>query len=228
MRPKQIVARFFINCGLGRLYGGRLQKFIRSILDEIDLQDLRDSQPCRRFAGRLEMWRFVQEHYFQNAAIDYLEFGVAEGSSVKYWTGLNTHSESRFLGFDSFEGLPEDWRGDKKKGYFDAGGRLPRTSDPRVQFIKGWFENTIPSFVHGLVLKNRLLIHIDCDLYAGAMLALVYLTPFMFPGTILMFDEFSDRDNEFKAFKDWKRIYKKDTQFLGEVANCVQVSMEVL
>ena len=62
-----------------------------------------------------------------------------------------------------------------------------------VKFVKGWFRDTTPPFTRDSQLKNRLVVHIDCDLYGGAMLALVHLA--MSKGTILIFDEFFDRDN---------------------------------
>jgi hypothetical protein len=72
------------------------------------------------------------------------------------------------------------------------------------------------------------LIHIDCDLYGDAMLVLVYLTSFRSKGTILVFDEFSDREHEFKTFRDWQRIFLKNTRIIAEVENYTQISMEAL
>jgi O-methyltransferase len=173
------------------------------------------------------MWRDVQKRFVNDAAVDYLEFGVFEGESMQWWTRLNTHTSSRFFGFDSFEGLPEDWHGEKGKGYFDVCGRLPRIEDPRVKFIKGWFENTLPIFMRDFLVKNLLVIHIDCDLYGGAILALVHLAPFLTKGTILIFDEFFDRENEFKAFMDWRRIYRKNIRIVGEVNNYSQICVQL-
>src|SRR5262245_39734580 len=39
----------------------------------------------------------------------YLEFGVASGNSMRYWSGLLKNLGSRLHGFDTFNGLPQDW-----------------------------------------------------------------------------------------------------------------------
>jgi len=213
---------------LRKLQGGKLQKFIRAVLDEIDLQHVRDAYPCRSFHDRAEMYRYVQESCINGEAIDYLEFGVYQGESVRQWLSLNQHKDSRFFGFDSFEGLPEDWRPGQAKGHFDVEGAIPRIDDPRVSFVKGWFENTIPPFVRGFSNKNRLLVHIDADLYGSAMLALVHFGPFMTKGTLLIFDEFYDREHEFKALMDWQKIYRKHFRIVAEIENYGKICAELL
>jgi len=37
----------------------------------------------------------------------YMEFGVAYGASIRYWSRELKNPTSVFHGFDSFEGLPE-------------------------------------------------------------------------------------------------------------------------
>lgn len=118
--------------------------------------------------------------------------------------------------------------GHKTKGCFDVQGALPRIDDPRIKFVKRSFEKTIPPFIRDFSVKNRLVIHIDRDLYGGAMLVLVYLTSFMSKGTILVFDEFCDREHEFKAFRDWQTIFTKNTRIIAEIENSTQISLEVL
>ena len=79
----------------------------------------------------------------------FLEFGVFEGNSIRRWAKLNSHPESRFVGFDSFEGLPTKWR-QRPAGHFSTGGQPPDIDDPRVSFVKGWFHDTVPGFLDTL------------------------------------------------------------------------------
>jgi len=229
MRLRRRIADAFIKgCGLRKLHNSKPQKLVRTVLDEIDLQHLRDAHPCASFRDRSEMFRFVQESCLKAEALDYLEFGVFQGESIRNWASLNDHADSRFFGFDSFEGLPDDWRAGQGKGHFNVRGEMPQIDDPRVKFVKGWFENTIPPFVRDFATKNRLVLHIDSDLYGSAMLALVHFAPFMSKGTLLIFDEFYDRDNEFKALMDWQRIYKKNFRVIAQMGDYGKICAELL
>jgi O-methyltransferase len=228
MRFRRQVANFLIKgCGLHRLQGSKVQRFIRSGLDEIDLQQVRDTHPCCSFRDRVQMYRHVQESCIKDEAVDYLEFGVFQGDSIRQWVRLNQHKDSRFFGFDSFEGLPQDWRAGQAKGHFDVAGALPQIDDPRVKFVKGWFEDTIPSFARDFSAKNRLLLHLDADLYGSTMLALVHLGRFMSKGTLLIFDEFYDREHEFKALMDWQKIYRKSFRIVGQMQNYARICAEL-
>lgn len=190
-------------CGLRKLQNGTLQRLIRAFLDEIPPQHLRDSHLCRSFHDRSEMHGYVHDTHVSGGAVDYLEFGVFRGDSIRQWISLNHHSESRFFGFDSFEGLPENWRAGQGQGHFHSGGAVPQIHNARVQFVKGWFDDMVPKFAQGSSAKNRLLLHLDADLYVSTMIPLVHFTQFMSTGTPLIFDELYDRDHEFKALQDW-------------------------
>jgi O-methyltransferase len=228
MRLRRRSADFVIKgCGLRKLQNGKVQKFLRAFLDEIDLQHVRDSYPCRSLTERAEMYRYMHETYVKDAPIDYLEFGVFQGESLRQWTGLNKHAESRFFGFDSFEGLPENWRPAQGQGHFHVGGAVPQIDDARVQFVKGWFEDTVPKFAQTFSNKNRLVLHLDADLYGSSMIPLVHFTRFMSQGTILIFDEFYDRDHEFKALQDWQKIFRKQFRIVAEMQNYARVCVEL-
>jgi len=217
---KKIAAHLLMEaCGLRHLQGSKASRLIRAVLLEIDLQHLRDTQPCKSFAVRERMYDYVQESAIKEEGIDYLEFGVWNGRTIRYWANLNKNEHSRFFGFDSFVGLPEDWGPDRPKGHFDVGGAIPRIDDARVSFIKGWFVDTIPAFTREFSTENRLGLHLDADLYGSTMLALVHLGPWFSKGTLIFFDEFYDREHEFRALMDWQAIYRKSFRIIAEVAN---------
>jgi O-methyltransferase len=229
MKTKRRVINFLlVGCQLRRLHNSAFQRLVRSVLDEIDLQCLRDLHRCPSFSERNEMYEYVNSSVVGNGAIDYLEFGVYQGESIRHWASINPHLDSRFYGFDSFEGLPESWRETQKKGHFSVNGNMPQISDGRVFFVKGWFDKTVPGFVETFAPKQRLVIHLDADLYSSTMIALVFLNKWMAPGTLLIFDEFYDRQHEFKAFQDFQRIWKRDFRVICQMDNYGRVCIELL
>jgi len=131
----------------------------------------------------------------------YLEFGVYRGESMRYWASKLTHPESALHGFDSFEGLPEHWNIDTRRGHFSTAGALPQIADPRVRFFKGWFSETLPGYV--APPHDRLVVNLDADLYSSTIEALQGIRALIVPGTYLYFDEFADRMNELRAFAEF-------------------------
>ena len=145
----------------------------------------------------------------------YLEFGVAYGGSINW---LARHSERTIHGFDSFEGLPEDWSGrHEAKGAYSLQGQLPEV-EANVRLYKGWFEETLPGF---LVQNTEpaALIHIDCDLYSSTQYLLTQLEKRIRAGTIIIFDEYfnfiSWRQHEFKAFQEFVQRNSIDYEYIG-------------
>ena len=174
---------------------------------------------------RHEFFLFLNEKILQGGAIDYLEFGVWEGASIREWCELNREEESRFFGFDSFEGLPEDWHA-SKEGMFRVSA-LPQFVDPRVSLVKGWFQDTVPAFVKDFRTRHRLVVHIDCDLYSSTLFALTQLDCQLKAGSIIIFDEFSDLLHEFRAFRDYRQAYRREFGLLGVTEGFLRVAVEV-
>src|ERR1700694_1557799 len=141
---------------------------------------------------------------------------------------MSKDSRSWFFGFDSFEGLPERWNKEKGKGFFDVGGNVPEFEDRRVTFIKGWFNESVPRFVNDFNPENRLVVHLDADLYQSPLVPLIYLDRFITKGTMLIFDEFYDRDHEFKAFMDYQKIARKNFRAVCHVDNFSKICIEIL
>jgi hypothetical protein len=132
----------------------------------------------------------------------FLEFGVASGRTISHMA-LNT-PRIHFHGFDSFEGLPEAWRSGFDKGAF-AQARLPIVP-PNVTLIKGWFDDTLPTFLHDRPQMPLSLVHIDCDLYSSTKTIFASLKDRIVSGTVIVFDEYWNypgwRDHEFRAFEE--------------------------
>jgi hypothetical protein len=161
-----------------------------------------DHSDLPAFTHRFDLYRYLQKEFIGEEQIDYLEFGVFEGVSLAEWLRLNNHPQSRFFGFDSFEGLPEDW-GPMKKGFFDVKGAVPGTTDPRVQFVKGWFQDSLPEFLKSYTPQARLIVHNDSDLYASTLYTLAKLDSALAAGSVLIFDEFGSARDEFRAMMDY-------------------------
>src|SRR6478735_2712111 len=71
----------------------------------------------RNYNKRFEGFLFIADRYKLDAQpISYFEFGVGSGASFEWWLKNATHPDSLFFGFDSFEGLPENWGRFFKKG----------------------------------------------------------------------------------------------------------------
>jgi hypothetical protein len=125
----------------------------------------------------------------------YLEFGVYEGASMRWWSEHLTAPGARFIGFDSFEGLREGFR-QLEAGHFATAGP-PAFDDSRVSFVQGWFEDTLPSFEPPD--HDQLIVNIDCDLYSSTVTVLERIETWLVPGSLLYFDELTDRDHEMRA-----------------------------
>ena len=120
---------------------------------------------------------------------------------------MNRDPQSRFIGFDSSEGLPEDWLGNYTKGTFDVGGAVPQIDDERVNFIKGWFQNTLPGFLKEFTPRSRLVVHSDSDLYSSTLFTLATLNTQLVPGSVIIFDDFWMPTHVFRAFTDYRSAF---------------------
>ena len=166
------------------------------------------------FPTREAMWDHLAAR--GEGAVDYLEFGVFAGRSILHWAGADAAAESRFVGFDTFEGLPETWNHQFPKGHFATAGQVPITDDPRVAFVKGLFQDTLPAFLREFAPSNpRRVVHIDCDLYSSTLFCLTQLDPLLRPGTLVVFDEFGDVLNEFRAFNDYCASYGRHLELVA-------------
>jgi len=102
------------------------------------------------FIERTKMYDYINSSIVGNQPMLYLEFGVFEGESIKYFAAIHNNPLSKLVGFDTFEGLPEDWNEFSRSlasKTFSTGGKTPAMDDNRVSFVKGLFQDTLPAFL---------------------------------------------------------------------------------
>lgn len=150
--------------------------------------------------------RVLHEHNPQGWAV---EFGVYSGYSLAIIAG-----HMPVIGFDSFEGLPEDWRPGFPKGKFKRHEDLPYA--PNAMLVPGWFEDTTPHFP----FPPLGLVHIDCDLYSSTVTALDAVLPYIDAGTVIVFDEYHGypgwEDHEAKAWLEFRMKHRIVYQTIAE------------
>jgi len=173
------------------------------------------------------LYAWVNKHEIRNEPIDYFEFGVFKGESFNHWRRINNNRTSRFFGFDSFEGLPEDWEAaGVPSGGYSAEGNIPKVLDKRASFIPGWFNKTLRPFLADYEPTNRMVVHMDADLYSSTLYVLMNLDPFMAPGTVILFDEFKGVD-EFPAFYHYCKACGREWCYVAARQDFVKVAVRI-
>lgn len=177
------------------------------------------------FADKTELWN----HAFSKRELDglCLEFGVFRGGSINFFAKNNP--SLIFYGFDSFEGLAEDWAGHHAvKGRFSLNGSLPAVLQ-NVSLVKGWFQDTVPTFLseHQECIS---FIHVDCDTYESSKMVLELLQQRIRPGLVIIFDEYLGypgwKNGEFKALKEIREEIGFEYEYLAFSTN--QASIRII
>jgi len=174
------------------------ERALRALTDTVDYIDERLPD-----AVGFETQKEVTEYALQQVKVSghYLEFGVFTGGTTRFMAGRI--GGNVLHGFDSFEGLPEDWGGFQLgKAAFDVGGKLPKVPS-NVRLHPGWFDQSLPPWCARNPGRVAFM-HIDCDLYSSTKTIFDLLGDRLQPGTIILFDEYFNypnwRNHEFKAF----------------------------
>ena len=130
-----------------------------------------------------------------------LEFGIGSG----FTTNFLADDADIIFGFDSFYGLPEHWNSHNLKGKFSRQGVPPKLPD-NVLLVVGMFEHTVASFLAER-REQIAFAHVDCDLYSSTRTVLWAMQPYLKPGAVLNFNEFSNYPqahlHEAKAFQEF-------------------------
>jgi hypothetical protein len=138
---------------------------------------------------------------------DYLEFGVAWGTSMACAHRCLTRrglGGTRLIGFDSFEGLPQaaatDDGGVYKPGWFRSSLSLTRRLlalqgvDSAV-LVQGWYGDTLTAATAARHQITRAgLVMIDCDIYTSTKQALEFCEPLVRDAAVFLFDDWEGFD----------------------------------
>ena len=179
-----------------------------------------------RYSNREALYEKIISQYELDTDIAFLEFGVSKGVSLSWWVNRIKDSRARFMGFDTFCGLPEDW-GKFKKGDMDNEGFPPILRDDRCTFYKGMFQDTLIPFLDTHLIGSRKVIHMDADLYSSTLFVLTTITPYIREGDIIFFDEFAVPMHEFKAFTEWTKSFYIGYEVIGAVNNFSQIAIMI-
>jgi hypothetical protein len=211
---------------LGENRQGRLRFFEpNNPLASAEREPTRATQKERREGKRGLIKWLVQSHGYRG--FDYFEFGVMSCGTFNRVLEWTPSSESKFYGFDTFDGLPEPWVREREDGSLWVGrnaGDLkavgePAVYDERATLFKGLFQETLPdalvrAFPKGRAADRPLIINVDSDLYSSALYVLTSMHSLLRHGDHVYFDEFFDSLNEFAAFNDYIRSYNTKAWFV--------------
>jgi hypothetical protein len=136
---------------------------------------------------------------------DFIETGVWKGGATIFMRGfLQAHgiTDRRVWVADSFEGLPKPTR-PEDNGWDLSKETMPYLAvsldevrelfsryellDDQVQFLKGWFKDTLPA----APIENLALLRLDGDLYESTMDAISNLYHKLSPGGFLIVDDYN-------------------------------------
>lgn len=159
----------------------------------------------------------------------WVEFGVYRGESLNY---ISKKTKNLVHGFDSFQGLPDDWNIYHSKGHFKLeNGKLPKVRK-NAELHVGLFSETLPDFVEENNNLPMAFIHIDCDLYTSTKDVFGNLAGRIRSGTIIVFDEYTNyvgwRKHEYLAFQEFCSENQISFEYIGYNDEAEQVAVRIL
>lgn len=187
----------------------------------------------KTFRGMFDFWAYCLS--FKKIPGYNIEFGVFNGRSINKMSEIV--SNENWFGFDSFEGLPEDWKLNdnniQKIGTFKT--KIPKVNK-NVKLVKGWFDVSLPDWIENHE-KNISFLHIDSDLYSSCKIILDLLNDQIKKGTVIVFDElgnwiedksYSNWENgEWKALNEWLLEKEREVEAIART-NRHQAAVRVI
>jgi hypothetical protein len=174
-----------------------------------------------------------------------LDLGVWLGWSTRL---ISDASERMVYGFDTFEGLVEDWQIDDqiliRQGTFslseplaqrsmrDTGvsldDGLPAALGRKVQFIRGSTYETLAPFLADRPAAPIALFHMDLDTYESCLHALETCKDRFVEGSILVFDEYLVTNGEMRAFYEFQSQYGLEWRYRAWGLEIMEMNIEMV
>lgn len=145
------------------------------------------------------------------------EFGVFTATSTNIIADVI--GPRKITGFDSFQGLKEDWAGHTLlAGAFDLGSKLPKVRK-NVELVPGWVQDTVNPALDRLNGEKLAFVHFDLDTYESTRFAMNAITGHLADRAIFVFDEYHSypgwKHGEKKAFEEWIVATGARHRFIG-------------
>jgi Macrocin-O-methyltransferase (TylF) len=174
-----------------------------------------------------------------------LDLGVWLGWSTRL---ISDASGRQVYGFDTFEGLVEDWQVDDqiliKRGTFslseplaerfirDTGvslhDGLPAALGRKVQFVKGSTYETLAPFLADRPAAPIRFFHMDLDTYESCLHALETCKDRFIEGSILVFDEYLVTNGEMRAFYEFQSQYDLEWRYRAWGLEAMEMNVEMV
>ena len=179
------------------------------------------------YSSREELFK---EFIDKTSEIQILEFGVFKGNSINFLAKINLNPKTKIYGFDSFEGLSDEWDylifGGKKKGHFKVNDiNSLEIIDTRIKLVKGYFNETLKNNLSLISNSKKTYIHFDADLYSSTLFCLTSMHGY-FKSYTAFFDEFPI--SECSALNDYISSYNVEVKYLGKTKDNVRVACEII
>jgi hypothetical protein len=141
----------------------------------------------------------------------YLEFGVFKGETLRLFSKYLKEKKAVIYGFDSFQGLNENWQGTRMmKGFFSNNGKIPKINK-NCKIVKGKVQDTLDNFIKNKKNLKINFLHMDLDTYPSTKFTLNKIKKYLINDSYILFDELYNmegwKSGEFKALIE---IFKKN------------------
>jgi hypothetical protein len=221
-----------------RVYDDAYRAFIARTLSEL--------RQCR-IRGHTLLWEASRLALPRRQDSDelLLDLGVWIGWSTRL---ISDACDRTVYGFDTFEGLVEDWQVDDqtviKRGAFslsdpfaqrfirDTGvslhNGLPAALGRKVQFIRGSTYQTLAPFLADRPAAPIRLFHMDLDTYESCLHALETCKDHFIEGSILVFDEYLVTNGEMRAFYEFQSQYELEWRYRAWGLEIMEMNVEMV